>query len=168
MYNYSKGLRFMDYTNIFKNAIDNKDDYEFHRIRKVINSHKDFHCGDWDDWADNDWYLLCPNNPVSYDNCFGFLCKEFPVAVLTEYCPKQLLYILEENGIFHSDLVEPMSCDTHILQHYVRHKKVFDENFIDSCDYSFDDERFLLVLYRLETGNKQYIDSSCFTMAEIR
>lgn len=149
----------MDYTNIFKNAIDNKDDYDFQRICKVINSHKDFRCGDWDDWADDYWYLLRPTIVVSYDKCYGYLCAEYPVALLTKHCPDELINFFDEFEILHTTLEEPMSCNEKILQQYVHDKMVFDENFLDSSDYSFDDERFLLVLYRLETGKKQYIDS---------
>ncbi|NLT09765.1 MAG: hypothetical protein GXY08_09705 [Ruminococcus sp.] len=45
---------------------------------------------------------------------------------------------------------------------------VFDEHFLDSGDYDYDDERFEKVLKLLETGYKDYVDSSCFTMKEIR
>ena len=45
---------------------------------------------------------------------------------------------------------------------------VKNESFVDNGDYDFDDERFELVLERLETGRKSYVDSSCFTMEEIR
>ena len=158
----------MDYTEIFSKAIELKSHYNFDEIKKCINAHNDFHCGDYDDWADNAWYLLTPTWVVSYDKCYGYLCAEYPIALLSDYCPGKLKRLLVENGVICTQLDEPMSCDESILQQYVHDMKVFDENFVEKCEYSFDDERFLKLLYKLETGHKQYIDSGSFTMKEIR
>ena len=158
----------MDYTEIFTKAIENKSSYDFETVRKNINSHNSFYCGDWDEWADIHWYRLTPESVVSYDKCYGFLCAEYPVALLTEYCPYELKSLFDELGILNTALEEPMSCDENILRQYISYPMVFDETFIDRCDYSCDDERFAMVLKRLETGKKHYIDSSSFTMEEIR
>lgn len=158
----------MDYTELFKKAIENKDKYDFKSVCKIINTDNDFFCGDYDAWEDNYWYRLIPAWAVSYDRCYGFLCAEYPVALLTEYCPEELIHIFEKNGILYTALEEPMRCDENILRQYVHHPRVFDESFIDSCDYSLDDERLLMVIERLETGRKQYIDSGCFMFDEIR
>ena len=158
----------MDYTEVFKKAIENKSNYNFESVRKNINSHSSFYCGDWDAWADNHWYRLTPECVVSYDKCYGFLSAEYPVALLTEYCPYELKSLFDELGIINTRLEEPMSCDENILRQYISYPMVFDETFIDKCDYSCDDERFAMVLKRLETGKKYYIDSSCFMMDEIR
>ncbi len=158
----------MDYTEIFSKAIALKSQYHFASTQKCINSHNDFHCGDYDDWADNDWYRLTPTRAVSYDKCYGYLCAEYPVALLSDHCPEKLKQLLDEIGVLYTKLEEPMRCEEAILQQYVHNTKVFDESFIDKCDYSFEDERFLMVLDRLETGHKQYIDSAQFTMKEIR
>lgn len=84
----------MDYTKIFTRAIENKSKYEFRSVCRAINAFSNFHCGDWDNWADNYWYLLRPTIVVSYDKCYGYLCAEYPVALLTKHCPDELINFL--------------------------------------------------------------------------
>lgn len=158
----------MDYTEIFKRAIENKDKYDFENICKIIESNGDFKCGDWDDWADNYWYLLRPSWVVSYDKCYGFLCKKYPVALLTKYCPEKLSHLFDEQRILYENLEEPMSCDETVLKQYYHGQMIIDESFVDTCNYDFNDERFLMLIHRLETGQKSYLDSSYFMMKEIR
>ena len=92
----------------------------------------------------------------------------YPVALLTGYAPEALIQILDEAGILHSELVEPMCCDEEILRKYVPGRIVFDESFMDNCNFSFDDERFFWICQKLDTGQQSYIDAGSFTMAEIR
>jgi len=156
----------MDYTELFANAAERKSQYDFEEIKKRIDAQDGLQCGDWDDWADNHWYRLCPDSPVPYDRCFGFLCMHYPAALLTEHCPEELRRLLNENGILCAKLEEPMQCDETILRQYVQ-KPVLDERFLDGA-YDFNDERFEMVLHRMETGQKSYIDAGSFTMEEIR
>ena len=156
----------MDYTDLFSKAIERKERYDFNDVEKRINATNIYHCGDWDEWADNRWYMLTPMN--GNFACYGFICAEYPVALLMKSRPQGLADILNELGILSAEFYEPMSCDEKILKQYVHGKFVFDEQFVDNGDYDFDDVRFELVLERLETGIKGYVDSSCFTMEEIR
>lgn len=158
----------MDYTDIFTNAVKSKQGYNFYAVKKRIDSYNDLQCGDWDDWADVHWYRLCPKKPCVYEKCYGFISAKFPVALISSYCPEKLKELLSELGIFYDKLEEPMCCDEKVLRQFLEYPLVFDERFIDKNDYSFDDERFEMVLKKLETGVKSYIDSSCFTMEEIR
>lgn len=158
----------MDYTGLFTQAIAQEGQYCFAEVQRKINALSGMHCGDWDDWADNRWYRLCPRTPCAYEKCYGFLCAEYPVALLTEHCPSELTHLLDICGVLYAALQEPMSCNEHILRQYVRSHEVFDEHFLDTEALSPDDTRLLLVLKRLETGEKSYIDASCFTMQEIR
>ena len=157
-----------DYTEIFSKAGELKSGYDFTAVSSRINADHDLQCGDWDNWADNCWYRLCPKTPCSYDKCYGFICSSFPVALLTEYCPEALKQLLDEVGILHTELVEPMRCDEEILRKYVPQRIIFDERFMDNCDFSFDDERFFWVCQKLDTGHQNYIDAGSFYMAEIR
>ena len=63
-----------DYTALFSKAIELKDRYEFMTVGKCINAHTDLQCSDWDNWADDRWYRLCPKTPCSYEKCNGFIC----------------------------------------------------------------------------------------------
>lgn len=156
----------MNYTNLFSKAIECKEHYDFQAVKERIDACKDYHCGDWDEWADDMWYMLTPSDGAFA--CYGYICAEYPVALLTENCPQGLIDILGELGVLTAELDEPMSCNEKILKQYVHGKMVFDELFVDKGDYDFDDERFEKVLERLETGCKRYVDSSCFTIKEIR
>jgi len=157
-----------DYTEIFSKAIELKSSYDFKAVRNIINAHKDLHCGDWDDWADDRWYRLCPETPCSYEKCYGFICASFPVALLTEYCSAELKQILDDAGVLFGELVEPMRCEEEILRQFIPQCIVFDESFMDSGDFSPDDERFFWVCQRLDSGHQGYIDAGNFTMEEIR
>ena len=157
-----------DHTEIFTKAIEKKEQYDFETVRRLIDAHDVLQCGDWDDWADDRWYRLCPKKPCGYDKCYGFISAAFPVALVTKNCPEDLKKLLDENGILHTELEEPMSCDEDILRQFVPGCVVFDESFMESGDLSFDDERFFLYNQKLDTGHKGYIDAGCFTMEEIR
>ena len=157
-----------DYTEIFSKAVELKERYDFDTIRNSINAHNELQCGDWDDWTDDRWYRLCPKTPCSYEKCYGFICASYPVALLTEYCPEGLKQILDEVEVLHTELVEPMRCDENILRQYVSQRILFDESFMDNGDFSPDDERFLWVCQKLDTGHQGYIDAGSFTMEEIR
>ncbi|UKI16095.1 MAG: hypothetical protein L6V87_10490 [Ruminococcus sp.] len=78
---------------------------------KIIDSQNEFHCGDYDEWADNYWYMLTQQQMKSYDEYYGYLSLEYPIALLSENCPDKLKSLLSENGILHSLLEEPLSCD---------------------------------------------------------
>ena len=157
-----------DYTEIFSQAIKKKESYDVKKLEQIINSQNEFHCGDYDEWADKYWYMLIPKKLKRYDEYYGYLSKEYPLALLSEKCPDKLKAIFSENGILYSLLEEPLSCDENILKQYVHGKIVFDEHFVDTCDYSFDDERFFWLMQKYETGFQNYIDSGCFMIKEIR
>lgn len=157
-----------DYTEIFSKAIRYRAGYNAEKIGKIINAQENFNFGDFDEWIEEHWYLLSAKKIVSDDEYYGYLSSEYPVALLSESCPDRLKQILDENGIFHTELIEPLSCDEDVLKQFVHHKKVFDEHFLDDGDFSFEDERFALVLERLENGFQRYVDASHFLFSEIR
>lgn len=63
--------------------------------------------------------------------------------------------------------------DTALFRNAAAHRSQYDFTRVQTCIDALDgirsgDERFLLVLKRLETGQRSYIDAGCFTMQEIR
>jgi len=168
LYKFDRGQQMKNYTEIFSQALKMKEGYDVKKLKKIIDSQNEFHCGDYDEWADNYWYMLTPQQMKSYDEYYGYLSLEYPIALLSENCPDKLKSLLSENGILHSLWEEPLSCDENILKQYVHDKIVFDEHFVDSCDYSFDDERFFWLMQKYETGFQNYIDAGCFMFSEIR
>lgn len=158
-----------DYTEIFAKAIMLKSDYNAKSVGQVINAQGDLNFGDFDEWVIEYWYLLSPKKITGHKEYYGYLSSEYPIALLSERCPDKLKNILDENKILHTKLEEPLSCDENILKQYVHHKMVFDESlFLNKCDFSFDDERFGMVLERLENGFQRYVDSGNFMLNEIR
>ena len=53
----------MDYTALFTQGVAQKGQYRFAEVQRKINALSGMQCGDWDDWADNRWYRLCPRTP---------------------------------------------------------------------------------------------------------
>lgn len=157
-----------DYTEIFSKAIECRSGYDAKKVGKIINAQSDLNFGDPDEWVNEHWYLLSPAIPFSYDEYYGYLSSEYPIALLSKKCPEKIKHILDENRILYTELIEPLSCDENILRQYVHHIKVFDERFVDNCNYSFDDERFDMVLEKLESGCQRYVDSNNFMFSEIK
>ena len=79
-----------NYTEIFSQALKMKEGYDVKKLKKIIDSQNEFHCGDYDEWADNYWYMLTPQQMKSYDEYYGYLSLEYPIALLSENCPDKL------------------------------------------------------------------------------
>lgn len=90
-----------NYTEIFSQALKMKEGYDVKKLKKIIDSQNEFHCGDYDEWADNYWYMLTPQQMKSYDEYYRYLSLEYPIALLSENCPDKLKSLLYENGILH-------------------------------------------------------------------
>lgn len=158
-----------DYTEIFSEAIELSSGYNIENIADIINSTDGNYCGTDDEWCGYNWYDLCKETADNMmgDN-YGYLSREYPVALIKENCPDIIKRILAENNILFTEFEEPMCCNEDILRKYVYEKRVIDESvFLDNGDFSFDDVRFELILDRLETGISCYIDAENFMFSEI-
>lgn len=159
-----------DYTEIFLKAINLSTGYDIKKISEIINSIGDNYCGEDGEWGEYFWYLLCE---VTLDNMitdiYGYLSKNYPVALIKKNCPEIIKHTLEENNILVTELEEPMCCKEDILRNYVcRSRRIIDENaFLNNGNFSFDDERFDMILYRIETGSHFYVDSGNFMFHDI-
>ncbi|MCI5751754.1 MAG: hypothetical protein MR038_04635 [Oscillospiraceae bacterium] len=157
-----------DLTDIFSKAIERSAEYRPEMIAGRLGRLYDINCLTEDDYADNNWYLISKRPIKSTEDLYGYLSCRYPVALLTKYCPKNIAAFLDFSKILLTDFEEPLSCDENILKQYVPDRHVFDEGFLDGCDYSFDDERYRMVLFRLEGKGKLYIDSGNFMFDEIK
>lgn len=160
-----------DYTEIFSKAIDLSTGYDIKKISEIINSIGDnYGCEEDGEWGVYFWRLLCeviPNYGIT--DIYGYLSKYYPIALIKENCPEIIKHTLEENNILVTELEEPMSCNEYILRNYVcDSRRIIDENaFLNNGDFSFDDERFDMILCRIETGCHFYVDSGNFTFDDI-
>ena len=160
-----------DYTEIFSKAIDLSAGYDIKKISKIIKSIGDnYSCEEDGEWGEYYWRLLCeltPDNMIT--DIYGYVSKYYPIALIKKNCPEIIKHTLEENNILVTELVEPMSCNENILRNYVcRQRRIIDENaFLNNGDFSFDDKRFDMILYRIETGSHFYVDSGNFMFNDI-
>lgn len=157
-----------DYTEIFSKAIDLSSGYDIKKISNIINSIGDNYCGTDDEWCTYLWYDLCK---ITADNMmidnYGYLSRDYPVALIKENCPDIIKRTLAENNILLTEFQEPMCCNEDILQQYVDRLVIDESVFLNNGDFSFDDERFELILNRLETGERYYIDAENFIFDDI-
>ena len=152
-----------DYTEIFSKAIEISSGYDIKKIAIIINEIDDNYCGESGEWGGYNWYIL--DNPK---NIYGYLSVDYPVALIKESCPDIIKSVLSENNILFTEFEEPMCCNEDILRKYVYTRRVIDESaFLNDGDFSFDDEKFELILNRLETGWSCYIDASGFVFDDI-
>lgn len=157
-----------DYTEIFLKAIELSSGYRVKNIAKIINSTENYYCGDYDEWGHYNWYYIAgkyKDHMILGD--YGYLSIQYPVALIKENCPEIIRCILAENNILFTELEEPMRCNEDTLRKYVD-RRVIDESDFLNGNFSFDDERFELILDRLETGHSCYIDASDFIFDDIQ
>jgi hypothetical protein len=156
---------------IFKKSIDNQENYNIKQLKSIFES-QNFYFDDQDDeWCEYLWYVIgvaeefcCPQPP---EDVYAYISTQFPVALIFDNCPEIVKNILSENNIFYTEFDFNLSCEENTLKKFIPDKRVIDESFLDTCDYSIDDERFEYVLERLETGKKYYIDPTEFTFNDI-
>lgn len=157
-----------DYTEIFSKAIELSSGYRVENIADIINSTDDNYCQERDDWGEYNWYYLAgedKDHMILGD--YGYLSIQYPVALIKENCPEIIRRILAENNILFTELEEPMRCNEDVLRKYVD-RRVIDESAFLNGNFSFDDERFDLILDRIETGYSCYIDASNFMFDDIQ
>lgn len=155
-----------DVTDIFSRAIGLSEGYDAEVLSKKLEAIPNIWCFFEHDSKDR-WYLLCKTNGEYILESYGYLSGFFPVALLEESCPENVRAILKANRVLMTEFAEPMSCDEKILQQYLPGCKVFDESSFLESDYSFDDERFDLVLYKLEKGWQNYVDAGHFMFEDL-
>ena len=158
-----------DYTEFFAEAIRKSAGYDAERACSVLNGHDAILCTDEIDCLDENFLFLYETDGWNPGALYGYLSMRFPAALLTAQCPAAVIAVLDQLHILHTDLEESMCCDPEILKQYAPQERyhIFNEDLLLAGDYSEDDERFRLVLYRLETGRKCYVDAGDFMFCEI-
>jgi len=158
-----------DCTDFFTEAIKQGEEYCAEDVQLFLNAYDEIACEDDDDALEPNWLLLYRTDGYDCTDFYGYLSIQYPAAFLTAQCPQLLKEILQSQHILYTLLEEPMCCDAEILKRYAPQEryKVFNEDALVSGEISPDDERFQLVLYRLETGYKCYIDAGDFRLDEM-
>ncbi|MDE6426269.1 MAG: hypothetical protein K2K89_09075 [Ruminococcus sp.] len=164
-----KVILMKDYTEIFSKAIDLSSGYDIEKICDIINVIGDNYCGPDDEWCGYNWYYLCKETEDNkLGDVYGYLSVYYPIALIKENCPDIIKSVLAENNILLTEFEEPMCCNEDILKQYVDRLVIDESAFLNNGDFSFNDERFELILDRLETGTHYYIDAENFMFHEIQ
>lgn len=160
-----------DYTAFFTAAVRQGTHYDAEYVRNMLNAHDNICCTDDADCIDENFLLVYETDGYDYTDFYGYLSMYYPAALLKEHCPALVKEILDGLHILYTDLEEPMRCDADVLRQFAPKRPnsfpIFDEDALLAGDVSPEDERFLLVLYRLETGHKCYVDAGEFYFREI-
>ncbi len=151
-----------DLTNTFLKGIKEGKAYKPYNVSSAINRTVHLSC-DLDDEGGNwELILLHEENRNKYKTA-GYLSRYFPVAILKDYCPKELINILRNYNVFIEFFDEPFSCDEDVLRKYAPFTRILDDRFLDDGNFSLDDER-LFYIYE----NIKYVTPYNFTFDEIR
>ena len=160
-----------DYTAFFAAAVRQSADYSAEFVQNMLNAFDTVLCTDEIDCIDENFLFIYCYDGRTPHTFYGYLSMHYPAALLTADCPALVKEILTEEHVLYTDLTEPMSCDADILRKFAPQRPmsfpVFNEDALLAGDISPDDERFLLVLSRLETGHKSYVDAGEFYLREI-
>lgn len=151
-----------DYTDIFREAAGRAGSYDPQAAKAALNALPGIKCFVDSDCAYDDWFTVFDETTL-----YGYLHCRYPLMLCKNCCPADLLQCLSDHKIMQTALEEPMCCDETVLRLFVSTDRILDERFLDNCDYSCEDERFLKFLNRLETGSASYIDASGFKFEEI-
>ncbi|MBR5372713.1 MAG: hypothetical protein IK130_10935 [Oscillospiraceae bacterium] len=157
-----------DYTAFFSRALRQPMNYNADWVNSMLNAYDRLACFE-DDTLDRNWFVLYETDGWVTLETYGYLSAHHPAALLTAACPPHIVRILDGLHILHTDFEEPMRCDPEILKGYAPQQRyhIFNEDEFVGGDFSEEDERFLLVLHRLQTGQKLYVDAGCFLLHEI-
>ena len=148
-----------DLTEIFKKGISNSQNYNKYTVINKINTLFNINCSDADRY---NWCLIWETLSDSNNVIYGYLSQHYPVAIVNNNCRDDLLKILNELSISIAHFNEPFCCDESILKKYAPYTQIIDDRFLESTDFSLDDDR----LYDIYQGIK-YVTPYCFRFDEI-
>lgn len=166
---HRKGQSMRDYTEFFKAALRAGADYSADDVQNALSAHDNICCTDDMDCNYENWLFIYGCDGMDFTDFYGYLSMRYPAALLKADCPAQVKEILAQNHVIYTALEEPMCCDAEILRRFAPQSAyiIFNEDALLSGDISPDDAHFLLVLERLETGRKCYVDAGDFCFGEI-
>lgn len=149
-----------DLTNVFSEGIRSSECYNHFKIINQINSLEGILCDIDDDGANWDVIWTLTNRKTEI---FAFFLKKYPVALVKQNCPENVLYMLKKYNVLIALLDSVFCCDATILKQYAPDRNILDDRFLVEEDFSPDDER-LFYIYE----NIKYITPYEFTFDEIR
>ena len=82
-----------DITLVFEKAIAFRNGYNSKQIASEIEMNADSWCRLEDD-SNLKWYLISKNNGKTIIKYYGYLSRMYPVAIMMEDCPNEILKIL--------------------------------------------------------------------------
>lgn len=133
-----------DLTEIFSKAIENKDRYNSLEVSKQLGKLDNVWCRIEDD-SNRKWYLISETDGKSVKTYFGYLSCDYPVSLLFENCPKNVIDCLEDNKVLITEYDDRYSCRDDILGYFIDNIPIIDDRFLRDESIPFDTETFLLI-----------------------
>lgn len=132
-----------DITLAFEKAIAFRNGYNSKKIAFEIETNTDSWCRLEDD-SNLKWYLISKTNGESIIKYYGYLSRMYPVAIMMDNCPKEILNILFKSEVIVEKYCEKYSCDEKILSQFVD-KLLVDDGFLYNDKIPFDEELFNVI-----------------------
>ena len=141
-----------DLTEIFKKGIFLSNNYNAVLISKLISkSINNISCEFYED-SNYNWYEIVRIENNFVIEIYGYLSYKFPVAILKNNCPKNIIDFLNNNNILIENYYDKYCCDDKILRIYVDERiPVINDNFLYDETIPFNEKLFLeideLIIY---------------------
>ncbi|SEQ05920.1 hypothetical protein SAMN02910289_01144 [Lachnospiraceae bacterium RM5] len=132
-----------DITLVFKKAIACRNEYNSKLIATKIEMNYDCWCRLEDD-SNLKWYLISKTNGKTVIKYYGYLSKTFPVAIVMDDCPNEIVTFLFESGIIVEKYYKKYKCDEIVLKQFVD-KHIIDDSFLFNEKIPFNEELFSII-----------------------
>ena len=149
-----------DITLVFEKAIAFRNGYNSKQIASEIEMKADSWCRLEDD-SNLKWYLISKNNGKTIIKYYGYLSRMYPVAIMMEDCPNEILKILFNSEVIVEKYYEKYKCDEKILSRFVD-KIIIDDGFLYNDKIPFNEELFNVI-----DDGVEYINPCGFRFEEL-
>ncbi|MDE5769456.1 MAG: hypothetical protein K2H82_08735 [Oscillospiraceae bacterium] len=130
-----------DLTKIFEQAVRRAENCDYNSCYSSLKKQLEEMPCIWrwnDDWS---WDMLCGNEHSKSAKAYGYLSRQYPVALLFPECPDMFRTFLQANGILTTDYENICCCDKNILCYYTD-KLLIDDRFFGDETLPFSQEDY--------------------------
>ena len=134
-----------DVTEIFRKAADEHDTYYYETVRYALESDPEIWCVPDSD-SNEKWAYIGRTENNDMVESYGFLCVDFPVALLKDNCPDKIRRTLDKCRVMHTSFDDELSCDEAVLREYLTEVLIIDDRFLEDESREFDEEAYQKIL----------------------
>ena len=118
-----------DVTEIFRKAADEHDTYYYETVRYALESDPEIWCVPDSD-SNEKWAYIGRTENNDMVESYGFLCVDFPVALMKDNCPDKIKRTLDKCRVLHTSFDDELSCDEAVLREYLTEVLIIDDRFL--------------------------------------